>query len=354
LTTELPSALLVEHGLVPSTLPSTLDAVEPPLRPGPSGSGRTAPTTLFLTVDVEDSYFDRPILMTGDGIGREFGVFGILDELDSHGLAGTFFVNVYEKDRQPAGVVEGVVREIAERGHEVGLHSHPSPGLEFYGRPLFHLSRQQQTDILRWGADLIDRWTGSPPTSFRAGGYALDDHTFAAMEEVGIVIDSSCFFPSQNNRQERFTVNAIATRGAIIEVPITTVLQIADNTVKHSKLDLNWLSVEDLMAALGAVADHHGGFATFMMHSFSFIEKETRREGELSSPGATFTSDDVFGWRTDVYGPRPAMRQAFSSFLDRVAADPQLRVRTLAEDLPGLRAAGATEIGDLVPVIPGS
>jgi Polysaccharide deacetylase len=354
MTPELPSALLVERGQVPSALPSTLDAVEPPLRPSPTGSGHSAPTTLFLTVDVEDSYFDRPILMSGEGIGREFGVFGILDQLDSRGLKGTFFVNVYEKDRQPAGVVEGVVREIAARGHEIGLHSHPSPGLEFYGRPLFRLSRQRQTDVLRWGAELIDLWTGAPPTSFRAGGYALDDHTFAAMEEVGIAIDSSSFFPSENNRQERLTVNAVTARGPIVEAPITTVLQVSNDIVKHSKLDLNWLSVEEMMAALRTVISQGTGFATFMMHSFSFIEKATRREGEKSSPGAIFTSGDVFGWHTDVYGPRPEMRQAFSSFLDRIAADPRLRVRTLAETLPELRAAAANGVGDMVPVIAGS
>ena len=39
--------------------------------------------------------------MTGEGVGREFGVFGILDLLDARDLKATFFVNVYEKDRQP-------------------------------------------------------------------------------------------------------------------------------------------------------------------------------------------------------------------------------------------------------------
>jgi peptidoglycan/xylan/chitin deacetylase (PgdA/CDA1 family) len=352
LTTAAPSALLVEPGRLPGALPQTLDEVESQLAPSEPGSGHPGPTTLFLTVDTEDAYFTRPILMTGDGIGRQFGVFGILDELDAHGMKATFFVNVYEKDRQPPGVVEGVVREIVERGHEVGLHSHPSPALEFYGRPLFRLPRSAQGEILRWGVELIDRWTGAPPSSFRAGGYALDDHTFAAMEEVGIVIDSSCFFPSPNNCHAPFTINAVAGRGTIVEAPITTVLQISDGTtVKHSKLDFNWLTVDELMTALGAVSAHGIGFVTFMMHSFSFIEKATRREGEHSSPRALFTSEDVFGCYVDVYGPRPDMRDAFSSFLDRVAAEPGLQVRTLREALPELRAAAAANPADLIPVV---
>src|ERR1700746_241919 len=89
-------------------LPQTLDEVQPPFAVSKGGSNHDEPTTVFLTIDVEDSYFERPILMTGDGIGREFGVFGILDQLDAHGLKATFFVNVYESARQPKGVVEGV------------------------------------------------------------------------------------------------------------------------------------------------------------------------------------------------------------------------------------------------------
>lgn len=353
MTVALPSALLVDTPRLADVLPKTPADLEALLQPAEPVEP-VGPTTLFLTIDTEDTYFTRPILMTGEGVGREFGVFGILDELDAHGMKATFFVNVYEKDRQPEGVVEGVVRDVAERGHEVGLHSHPSPSLEFYGRPLFHLSRQQQADVLRWGAELIDRWTGSPPTSFRAGGYVIDDHTFAAMEEVGISIDSSCFFPSANNRQERFTVNAVATRGSIVEAPITTVLQIDGDSLKHSKLDFNWLSVEELIAALGAVAERGVGFATFMMHSFSFIEKATRREGEPRPPDAIFTSEDVFSCHVDVLGPRPRSREAFASLLDRIAAEPHLRVRTLTEALPELSAAAAAGPADVVPVISSS
>ena len=350
MNTTMSSALLVEPGRLPRALPTTLEDKDSRLRPA-EAVAEAGPTMLFLTVDVEDSYFTRPILMTGEGIGREFGVFGILDQLDARDLKATFFVNVYETERQPHGVVENVVREIAGRGHEVGLHSHPSPNLEFYGRPLSRLPGSQQGDILRWGAELLDRWTGAPPTSFRAGGYALDDHTFAAIEEVGIAIDSSCFFPSENNCQERFTVNAVVSRGSIVEVPITTVLQVSGDTVKHSKLDLNWLNVDDLMAALGAVAAHGAGFATFMMHSFSFIEKVTRREGASSSPDAIFTSENIFGCYVDVFGPRPELRASFSSFLERVADDPRLRVCTLADGIAELGVAAAAGSVDIVPVI---
>lgn len=346
-----PSALIVEPGQVPVALPQRLDELAPPLALSEGGADTPGPLTLFLTVDVEDTYFDRPILMTGDGIGREYGVFGILDQLDAHGFKATFFVNVYEADRQPTGVVEGVVREIAERGHEVGLHTHPSPGSGLYRRPLFYLPEQQQIEILSWGIDTIERWTGAPPVSFRAGGYALDDRTLAAIEAVEIAIDSSCFFPSPNNRQQRFTVNSVGRAGNAVEVPVTTVLRRSGEALEHRKLDLNWLSVDELMGALGTLADQGAGFATFMMHSFSFIEKLTRRTEESAAPDAMRTSEDVFGFRVDVIGPRPTLRASFSSLLAQIAAEPRLRVRTLGGSHPDLLSR--FEARDVIPLVGG-
>jgi hypothetical protein len=306
--------------------------------------------TLFVTVDVEDSYFDRPILMTGDGIGREFGVFGILDELDLRKLGGTFFVNVYEADRQPAGAVRSVVEEIAARGHEVGLHAHPSHTLRLYRRPLFWLPRASQAEVLRWGADLIAQWTGTPPTSFRAGGYALNDDTFAALEDVGIAVDSSCFFPSPNNHNTRRTINAVTTAESVIEVPVTTVLRLKDDEqLEPRKLDIDWLSVDALAATLDTLAAQSVDFAMFMMHSFSFIEKLTRMPDDPPSSRALFTSKVDADRYVEVYGPKPSMRAAFGEFLDRVASRPDLQVRTLRDALADLSLASNS--ADIVPVV---
>jgi peptidoglycan/xylan/chitin deacetylase (PgdA/CDA1 family) len=367
---EVPSALLArsgrfvplnhQHGTVagrssalPDRLPDALAEIAP-WRFDPGTPPHAGPdwTTVFLTIDTEDAYFTRPHLMTGEGIGRDFGVFGILDELDARGMRATFFVNLYESGRQPTGVVEGVVREIAERGHEVGLHTHPSPTLEFYRRPLFRLPRSAQADVLRWGADRIERWTGERVTSFRAGGYALNDETFAALSEVGIEIDSSCFFPSPNNHLAPFTINAVAARGGTIEVPVTVVLRAEmDGRLEHRKLDLDWLSVDQLISALKATVAHGADFAMFMMHSFSFIEKETRPSDQPPSQRALFTSEKLFNRYVEIYGPKPHMRQGFASFLDRVAGDPSMRVRTLRDSLPYLRAATARALPDIVPVV---
>jgi peptidoglycan/xylan/chitin deacetylase (PgdA/CDA1 family) len=351
LTAEFPSGLLVERGRSPGPLPTTLGDINPPLRPIWPDDARPTPTTLFLTVDVEDCYFDRPILMSGDGIGRKFGVFGILDALDVRSLKGTFFVNVYEKDHQPPGVVEGVVREIAERGHEVGLHTHPSRDLDFYQRPLFRLSRSAQIELLRWGADLVEKWTQERPVSFRAGGYALNDDTFAALEATGFIIDSSCFFPSPNNHITRRTVNLVSHLKKMVEVPVTTVLRVTSSgDLAHRKLDLNWLSVDELAAALAVLGRHGARYAMFMMHSFSFIEKSTRMPEEPPSPQARFVSEVHLDRYVEVRGPKPMMRESFSQFLDQVTADDAVRIRTLRDALHSLHVEDV-QPEDVVPIV---
>jgi peptidoglycan/xylan/chitin deacetylase (PgdA/CDA1 family) len=350
LTLEIPSVLRVEPGKLPAALPRTIEEIAPPLHPSEPEPGPLGPTTLFLTVDVEDSYFDRPILMTGDGIGREFGVYGILDALDAHDMKGTFFVNVYEKDRQPDGVVEGVVRDIADRGHEVGLHSHPSWSLDFYRRPLYRLPKAAQVEVLRWGADLIAEWTGEAPTSFRGGGYAVNDDTFAALGEVGIAIDSSCFFPSGNNQNTRHSINAPTGIAAMTEVPVTTVLSTnGDGALAHRKLDLDWLSVEEMLTALNTIASQGATFATFMMHSFSFIEKRTRMPDDPPSPAAHFVSKVDCDRYVEVYGPKPASREAFSTFLDHVNRMSHLTARTVRDALADLSAVAS--LRDVIPVV---
>lgn len=344
-------AFVFEQGSLPCTLPTTLAELDSSRRSTGIPPSK-APLTLFLTIDTEDAYFTRPHLMTGEGIGREFGVFGILDALEQARMHGTFFVNVYETTRQPAGAVEAVVKEISARGHEVGLHAHPSPALDFYPKALFRLPLSAQIDALRWGAELLERWTGERTTSFRAGGYALNDETFMALREVGIAIDSSCFFPSRNNHFERFSVNSVAAHHGVVEVPVTTVLRVRPGgALEHRKLDLDWLSRAHLSNALDSIASLGGGFAMFMMHSFSFIEKATRPPSEPQSKRALFTSETLFGHYVEVYGPKPEMRSAFVGFLEDIRSNPALRILTLRDALSDLPQAAVGSQADIVPIV---
>lgn len=308
---------------------------------------------IFLTVDTEDDYFKTPHMLTGEGLGKEYGAYGILDILERHGLSATFFVNVYEAHRhEDPGVMERLVKTIHEQGHEVALHTHPSEDLDFYSRPLYWFSVEEQVRILTYGAELIEKWTGTHPVSFRAGGYVLNDETFDALEALGFRIDSSVFFRSDRNRVTPFTVNAVRSRGRLIEVPVTYVPRVLDDgQIEHRKFDVNWLSQDELNSVLDRVSHFGIGEAMFMMHSFSFIDKASVRQEQPGSPIARYRSEPMRSRYVEIYGSHPVMRDRFDRFAERLSGDPKIDVRTLAQAEESLSRRARTPHPDIVPVV---
>ncbi len=315
--------------------------------------GELSPITVCLTVDTEDAYFQQPRLMTGEGIGADFGVFGILDELDERGLRATFFVNVFEADRQPPSTVRGVVTEIADRGHEVALHTHPAPELPWYDKPLFRKTRDDQTEILKRGRTMLQDWSEQPVGTFRAGGYAINDDTLVAMSAAGLRIDSSVFFPSPNNHNRRFTINAPRLAGEVVEAPVTYVIRAGDDgsAVEHRKLDLDWLGPEQLVQAITRLRASRVDSAVFMMHSFSFLQKASLPPEQAPSAHALFTSQVLFNRYVEIYGPKPEARAAFAFLLDELQLDTNIRLAPLRDAEDQLRAAAARGARDVVPVV---
>lgn len=317
-----------------------------------SADGRH-PMYVFLTVDTEDAYFTEPRLMTGEGVGRDWGVYGVLDTLEARSLSATFFVNVFESSRQPAGRVREVVQDLAERGHEIALHTHPAPELQWYDRPLFRKSKDEQREILLRGRSTLQEWSGQEVASFRAGGYAINDDTLDAAAEAGIRIDSSIYFPSPNNKNRPITVNAPRMVGGLVEVPVTYVIRTSPwgRTVDDRKLDLDWLSPSELLTAIRHLRNEEARTAVFMMHSFSFIRKASRRPDQPRSSAALFTSAVLFNRYVEIYGPNPAVRTAFEEFLDGLVDDPEVEPGPLCARERELRELAAQAPRDVIPVV---
>ena len=101
--------------------------------------------------------------------------------------------------------------------------------------------------ILGYGAELIEKWTGTHRSASARAATCLNDETFEALESLGFRIDSSVFFRSDSNRITPFTVNAVRMRGRVIEVPVTYVPRVLDDGhIDHRKFDVNWLTGEEL------------------------------------------------------------------------------------------------------------
>jgi peptidoglycan/xylan/chitin deacetylase (PgdA/CDA1 family) len=298
----------------PAQVPDPLDA---PAAPAPDPPG---PAEIYLTIDTEDDYFTVPHMLTGEGIGEDYGAYGILDILDRHNLRATWFVNVYEAHRhEDPTTVEQLVKAVAERGHEVALHTHPSEDLELYSRPLYWFDAEQQKEILGYGAELIEKWTGRHPISFRAGGYVLNDETFDALESLGFRID----------------------------VPRVQ----SDGYIDHRKFDVNWLTGDELDQVVDRLSEFGIAQAMFMMHSFSFIDKASYKEDEPGTDRAIYRSPPLRSRFIEIYGPKGEVRDRFERFAERLARDERVQVKTLDSALDGLEQRAMTPYPDVVPVV---
>jgi len=335
--------------------PEAPDTVPEPLNSGTAGPApsTSAPPEVFLTIDSEDDYFTVPHMLTGEGIGEEYGAYGVLEILDRHDLKATWFVNVYEAHRhEDPRTVERLVKTIDEHGHEVALHTHPSEDLEMYARPLYWFDAEQQKEILGYGADLIEKWTGRAPVSFRAGGYVLNDETFEALASLGFRIDSSVFFSSKNNRITPFTVNAVRMRGGIVEVPVTYVPRVqADGEIDHRKFDVNWLTGDELDQVVDRLVEFGLPQAMFMMHSFSFIDKASLKEEDPGTDRAIYRSPPLRSRFVEIYGAKPELRERFERFAESIAGDSRVQVKTLAAAADDLERRASKPGPDLIPVV---
>lgn len=141
----------------------------------------SAPIT--FTLDLEDHRPDDSWPIRYAPIMRS-----VLDELDARNVTGTIFVVGELAEKEPA-----LVREVAERGHELGLHS-------WRHIPLTDHTPESFLEETRRGKDVVEQITGQECVGFRAPTYSL---TPASVFVVDILADlgftySSSVLPASN------------------------------------------------------------------------------------------------------------------------------------------------------------
>jgi peptidoglycan-N-acetylglucosamine deacetylase len=111
--------------------------------------------------------------------GPEVGVPRVLDLLEEHRIAATFFVPGYAAERH-----EEMVKEMARRGHEIGHHGylHERPDL---------LESGQEEKILEKGTAILQRITGKRPRGYRAPSWEMQQRTPGLLKDHGFLYDSS-------------------------------------------------------------------------------------------------------------------------------------------------------------------
>lgn len=111
----------------------------------------------------------------------------------------------------------GILRRMAEAGHEVANHS-----LDH----LYDLSRLPPTELRRQiveAVDVIQAATGTRPTGFRAPGYVVTDAMIDVLREAGVRYDSSVFPCPAYYGAKAAAMGMIALRGrssrSIVDTP---------------------------------------------------------------------------------------------------------------------------------------
>jgi polysaccharide deacetylase family protein (PEP-CTERM system associated) len=179
-----------------------------------------------LSVDVEDyfhveAFADRITpeswknfpLRVADNTRR------VLDLFSRAGVKATFFVLGWVADREP-----GLVREIADAGHEVGCHS-------FWHRRLWRLTPEEFREDTRRALDVVQQACGRKVVGYRAPTFSLVRKSLWAVEilaEEGFLYDSSVF-PVRHDlygmpEAPRFPFCwKLASGTTLFEIPMTTV-----------------------------------------------------------------------------------------------------------------------------------
>jgi polysaccharide deacetylase family protein (PEP-CTERM system associated) len=146
------------------------------------------------------------------------GTRRLLDAFDATQNRATFFVLGWVARRHP-----GLVREIADRGHEIACHG--------YAHELvYEIGRRRFRDDLRRARDVIEDAAGVPMHGFRAPNYSITRRSLWALEilrEEGFRFDSS-IFPIRHHRYgipdfpRRPVRIDLGDGGSIHEFPMTT------------------------------------------------------------------------------------------------------------------------------------
>jgi polysaccharide deacetylase family protein (PEP-CTERM system associated) len=152
-------------------------------------SGSAQPVHNALSVDLED-YFHTEVAAQvvpyseWDGMPSriESSVLRLLDLLDEHETKTTVFVLGWIANKYPA-----LIREVADRGHEIGCHS-------YQHRPVFKLDRDAFRKDTRMALESLESAIGRSVQGYRAPSFSIIPGTewaFDTLAELGFQYDSS-------------------------------------------------------------------------------------------------------------------------------------------------------------------
>jgi peptidoglycan-N-acetylglucosamine deacetylase len=158
----------------------------------------------MLTADI--SSISRMTPMSHQSYGPLVGVPRILSLLDRHGLRATFFIPGYSAHRYP-----GVVRAIAEAGHEIAHHS-------YFHEDTSGMDEAAEADMLDLGLKALRDVAGVRPEGYRAPMWEMNYHTPRLLAERGFSYDSSLM---DSDYPYMLSATDAADAATLVEIPVS-------------------------------------------------------------------------------------------------------------------------------------
>lgn len=147
-----------------------------------------APAAVLLTFDVDAeaphlwrSKHEGPRVaeLEQRRFGPRVGLARLLTLLADHQLPGTFYVPGHTASRYPRAVAE-----IADAGHEIGLHG-------YLHEPPTEIERAELRETTARSIDALGNITGVQPTGYRSPSWDMTVAAFEVLHELGLTYDSS-------------------------------------------------------------------------------------------------------------------------------------------------------------------
>lgn len=258
----------------------------------PVSSSKTGKLYMVITVDTESSDSPRAVsrkdlldsMIYGKVRHRYWGVPKILDILDEYECKVTFFISVFEYKKYGESALQDVCALIREKGHDIQLHVHP---VWAYGRRFMtEYTFEEQAEIIKKGAGVLERWSGERPVAYRGGAYySLNKDTFKALKANGIAVDSTMFY-GQPHCGYVATRNRVIDINGIMELPITICRVRFEVSMglfnyrsrpRYSKTDINEECM-DLYRFVEAAKENDLRVMTLFLHSYSFLDFDSSYE----------------------------------------------------------------------------
>lgn len=137
---------------------------------------------ITLDFDAISLWIARKMTTPGPVSRGEFGAYAIpriLDALDRHGVAATFFIPGHTAETYPEEC-----RRIRDAGHEIGAHG--------YAHELVSgLSREAEAEVTERALEALDTTLGVRPVGMRTPSWDFTESTLGILRQFGFDYDSS-------------------------------------------------------------------------------------------------------------------------------------------------------------------